>query len=78
MFDNLKDVKMVETKYNNIFLYHNFDFRDAAQEVIHNTCSEFNVTEFQTSRVEFQNKILSSLQSRLLSDFKTTVRDVQV
>ncbi|XP_057305170.1 uncharacterized protein LOC130642109 [Hydractinia symbiolongicarpus] len=52
--------------------------QDAAQEVIHNTCSEFNVTEFQTSRVEFQNKILSSLQARLLSDFKTTVRDVQV
>jgi len=49
-----------------------------AEEVIHETCSMFNVSQFQSERVRFQNTIRDSLHDRLEADFDTSVRDVQV
>jgi len=51
---------------------------DTAEEVIHDACSLFNVTQFQTSRVDFQERILSLLNTRLSTALHTNVRDVQV
>jgi len=50
---------------------------ETAEEVIHDTCSLFNVNEFQT-RVKFEEAILANLHTRLSNDLMTTVRDVQV
>lgn len=52
--------------------------RDAAKSVVHDVCSEFNITEFQAKRAKFQEKILTDLKVRMLNDFKTNVRDLQV
>jgi len=52
--------------------------QDTAEEVIHNACGKFNVTEFQTSRPQFQYTILTALDKRLTEDLLTSVRDVQV
>jgi prohibitin 2 len=52
--------------------------QDAAQSVIHDVCSEFNITQFQTSRMQFQTRIKDTLSSRLKTEFFTTVGDVQV
>lgn len=49
-----------------------------ALQVIHNACGKFNVTEFQTSRPQFQYTILTALDKRLTEDLLTSVRDVQV
>ena len=51
---------------------------DTAEEVIHDMCSTFNVTQFQTSRVQFQDGLSRNLNTRLTKDFMTGVRDVQV
>ena len=50
----------------------------AAEEVIHETCSRFNVTQFQSERVNFQNSIYQLLDERLGNEFHANVRDVQV
>lgn len=52
--------------------------KDAAQSVIHDVCSEFNISQFQTSRMLFQTQIKDTLADRLLKEFYTTVGDVQV
>ena len=52
--------------------------KDAAESVIHDTCSEFDVTQFQTSRAQFQDRIRTSLQTRLMKELFTRVGDVQV
>jgi len=52
--------------------------RLAAEEVIHETCGAFNVTQFQSELVNFQNTIQRSLDTRLIKDFTTNVIDVQV
>lgn len=49
-----------------------------AEEVIHDTCSLFNITQFQSERNRFQALIRESLHTRLDKDFSTSVRDVQV
>lgn len=52
--------------------------RDTAQSVIHDTCSLFNVTQFQTSRMQFQTSIKENLQTKLFADLQTNIGDVQV
>lgn len=81
-FQYLANIKLDDLELL-ILSYEEHDFykkviSDTAQEVIHDTCSLFNVTEFQTSRVQFQNKILDTLNERLKLNFKTSVRSVQV
>jgi len=49
-----------------------------AEEVIHDTCSLFNVTQFQSERTRFQSSIRDTLHTRLEKDLSTSVRDVQV
>lgn len=49
-----------------------------AEEVIHDTCSLFNVTQFQSERTRFQSTIRETLHKRLEKDLSTSVRDVQV
>ena len=50
----------------------------AAEEVIHETCSTFNITQFQSERARFQNSIHRLLDKRLGDEFYTGVKDVQV
>jgi regulator of protease activity HflC (stomatin/prohibitin superfamily) len=49
-----------------------------AEEVIHDTCSLFNVTQFQSERTRFQSAIRDTLHTRMTKDLSTSVRDVQV
>jgi len=49
-----------------------------AEEVIHDTCSLFNVTQLQSERTRFQSSIRDTLHTRLERDLSTSVRDVQV
>lgn len=51
---------------------------DVAEEVIHEQCSIFNVTQFQTSRVQFQENLFQGLRAKLGTMLLTHVRDVQV
>lgn len=51
---------------------------DVSEEVIHEQCSTFNVTQFQTSRNQFQLNLFNALRIRLGGDLLTHVRDVQI
>lgn len=72
--ENLKELIMEyedHDKYMEVVL-------DMSEEVIHETCSTFNVTQFQTSRVQFQENLFQALRTKLFQNLKTDVRDVQV
>lgn len=72
-----KSLKKLVMEFENHSRYQEV-VRDTAEEVIHNACGDFNVTQFQTSRNQFQGLILSNLNERLNNEFSTNVRDVQV
>ena len=74
---NLKNVQRIIEEYRDFETY-SASVHDVSLQTIYDVCTEYNVTELQTLRIEFQKKILDSLVERLERGYTTNVRDVQI